>query len=265
MMMSIEQKRRKIRIRDLNPHLTCMLCKGYFVNPVTITECIHTFCKSCLVRHISLVNKCPSCGIVIHETQPVYNIRSDRTMQDIINKILPRIEHDERKREKRFYKTKGLPYPASPLRAPFSNSSMLKEQKTKLLPTKSLANLSKPVVKAPSIGHLHHSTDQISLQLEYSSLEKTLDGLENGLQVLLEQKYCYQEILLLSIFNHIVLHLIFCDFLMCFSHYPRTLFVVLHTLLLDYYSDLLQLNYSWNQKELLQLHIMRLRWTRNLR
>ncbi|XP_020908976.2 polycomb group RING finger protein 3 isoform X2 [Exaiptasia diaphana] len=183
MMMSIE-KRRKIRIRDLNPHLTCMLCKGYFVNPVTITECIHTFCKSCLVRHISLVNKCPSCGIVIHETQPVYNIRSDRTMQDIINKILPRIEHDERKREKRFYKTKGLPYPASPLRAPFSNSSMLKEQKTKLLPTKSLANLSKPVVKAPSIGHLHHSTDQISLQLEYSSLEKTLDGLENGLQPL---------------------------------------------------------------------------------
>ena len=35
-------------IRDLNPHVVCSLCAGYFVDATTITECLHTCrCESC--------------------------------------------------------------------------------------------------------------------------------------------------------------------------------------------------------------------------
>ncbi|EDO42686.1 predicted protein, partial [Nematostella vectensis] len=98
----------RVKVTDLNPHFICKLCNGYLINPVTITECIHTFCKSCLLRHISLVNRCPVCNEVIHETTPIYNIRVDRTMQDIINKIFPKLEKEENRRERKFYRTKGL-------------------------------------------------------------------------------------------------------------------------------------------------------------
>ena len=40
--------------------------------------CFLLVCKSCLVRHIELVNRCPSCNSLIHESQPLYNIRWDR-------------------------------------------------------------------------------------------------------------------------------------------------------------------------------------------
>ncbi|CAM9484052.1 unnamed protein product, partial [Phaeothamnion confervicola] len=38
-------------LRDLNPHLVCPLCNGYFRDAYTIPECMDTFCKSCLYKH----------------------------------------------------------------------------------------------------------------------------------------------------------------------------------------------------------------------
>lgn len=32
-------------------HLLCRLCFGYYRDPHTIAECLHTFCKSCLLQH----------------------------------------------------------------------------------------------------------------------------------------------------------------------------------------------------------------------
>lgn len=34
-----------------------------------------TVCKSCIVRHFYYSNRCPKCNIVVHQTQPLYNIR----------------------------------------------------------------------------------------------------------------------------------------------------------------------------------------------
>lgn len=34
----------KIKIKDLNEHIVCYLCAGYFIDATTITECLHT-CK----------------------------------------------------------------------------------------------------------------------------------------------------------------------------------------------------------------------------
>lgn len=32
-------------------------------------------CKSCIVKHFFYSNRCPTCSIIVHETQPLYNIR----------------------------------------------------------------------------------------------------------------------------------------------------------------------------------------------
>uniref|UniRef100_A0A7M5XA01 RING-type domain-containing protein n=1 Tax=Clytia hemisphaerica TaxID=252671 RepID=A0A7M5XA01_9CNID len=94
----------KFMLCALNPHIVCMLCAGYLVNATTIVECLHTFCKSCIVRHIQIFRKCPTCGNNLPETEPLSGLRLDRTMQDIISKVLTHIEKDEAKREMEFYK-----------------------------------------------------------------------------------------------------------------------------------------------------------------
>lgn len=30
---------------------TCSLCSGYFVDATTVIDCLHTFCKSCLLKY----------------------------------------------------------------------------------------------------------------------------------------------------------------------------------------------------------------------
>lgn len=35
---------RKIKLKSINSHITCEICKGYFIDATTVTECLHT-CK----------------------------------------------------------------------------------------------------------------------------------------------------------------------------------------------------------------------------
>lgn len=94
--------KQKIKICSLNPHIVCLLCAGYLVDATTILECLHTFCKSCIVRYLQSSKLCPTCGTLIHETDPLSHIKLDRTMQDIINKILPDLIAKETQKEKDF-------------------------------------------------------------------------------------------------------------------------------------------------------------------
>lgn len=102
---------RKIKLKSLNPHISCKICKGYLIDATTVTECLHTFCKSCLVKHLEEHNTCPTCDIVIHQSHPLNYISYDRTMQDIVYKLVSNLQSSETKREKDFYKKRGLPYP----------------------------------------------------------------------------------------------------------------------------------------------------------
>uniref|UniRef100_A0A8C2NUK1 RING-type domain-containing protein n=1 Tax=Capra hircus TaxID=9925 RepID=A0A8C2NUK1_CAPHI len=43
---------RKIKLWDINAHITCRLCGGYLIDATTVTECLHTFCRSCLVKYL---------------------------------------------------------------------------------------------------------------------------------------------------------------------------------------------------------------------
>ena len=43
----------KLKISDLNPHIMCVLCGGYFIDATTIIECLHS-CE-CVVNSFDAV------------------------------------------------------------------------------------------------------------------------------------------------------------------------------------------------------------------
>ena len=54
-----------------------------------MTECLHTFCKSCIVKHLEDSNTCPECDDLIHQSHPLDYIAFDRTMQvGVINSFM---------------------------------------------------------------------------------------------------------------------------------------------------------------------------------
>ena len=52
-------------------------------------------CKSCLVKHLEENNTCPTCNIMIHQSHPLQYISFDRTMQDIVYKLVPDLQERE--------------------------------------------------------------------------------------------------------------------------------------------------------------------------
>jgi len=94
---------RRIKILDLNPHLMCVLCGGYYIDATTIIECLHSFCKTCIVRYLETSKFCPICDVQVHKTKPLLNIRSDQTLQDIVYKLVPGLFQREMKRRRDFY------------------------------------------------------------------------------------------------------------------------------------------------------------------
>ncbi|XP_049591811.1 polycomb group RING finger protein 6 isoform X1 [Syngnathus scovelli] len=103
----------QVPLNQFYPYIRCGLCCGFLIDATTITECLHTFCKSCIVKHFFNSNRCPSCTIIVHETQPLYNIRPDRQLQDIVYKMIPFLEEFEREQMCNFYKKRGLAIPKS--------------------------------------------------------------------------------------------------------------------------------------------------------
>ncbi|XP_046851437.1 polycomb group RING finger protein 5-B-like isoform X2 [Xenia sp. Carnegie-2017] len=94
----------KLKPRDFNDLLTCYLCKGYWIKPTTVAECLHTFCRSCIVQYLDDTEEivCPRCFTVIHETNPTEMLRHDQTLEDIIFKLVPHLQENEKQREYEF-------------------------------------------------------------------------------------------------------------------------------------------------------------------
>ncbi|TNM85547.1 hypothetical protein fugu_007818 [Takifugu bimaculatus] len=93
----------RIKITDLNPNLTCPLCAGYLIDATTIVECLHSFCKTCIVAFLETNKFCPRCDVQVHKTCPQLSIRADKTLQDIVYKLVPGLFKDEMKRRRDFY------------------------------------------------------------------------------------------------------------------------------------------------------------------
>ncbi|KAK1794523.1 hypothetical protein P4O66_010771 [Electrophorus voltai] len=101
--MKMTTQRRHL-VKEFNHFITCYMCKGYLIKPTTVTECLHTFCKSCIVQHFEDSNECPKCGIQVHETNPLEMLRLDNTLEEIIFKLVPGLREKEQQQEIEFWK-----------------------------------------------------------------------------------------------------------------------------------------------------------------
>ncbi|PIK58648.1 hypothetical protein BSL78_04422 [Apostichopus japonicus] len=137
-----------VRLTDINAYITCFLCGGYMYNATTITECLHSFCRKCILQHFQKDNRCPTCDIVIHESIPFSFIRQDGHLQTIINKLLPSFERMEKEGEKK----------------------VLDMQQEELPPTPAPLN---PTAEVVPIYNKMVSSAQISLQLDYLGISDT--------------------------------------------------------------------------------------------
>ena len=102
---------KKILLRDVNRYITCALCHGYLIDATTITECLHTFCKTCIVKYLEDNTDCPTCHIVLHQSHPLLFISHDRTLQAIVYKLVANLEKDEIERQVKYYNENQLEYP----------------------------------------------------------------------------------------------------------------------------------------------------------
>ncbi|KAK7477507.1 hypothetical protein BaRGS_00031271 [Batillaria attramentaria] len=178
----------KIRIRDINPHIVCSLCAGYFIDATTITECLHTFCKSCIVKYLQSSKHCPQCNLKVHETHPLFHLRADRTMQDIVYKLVPHLLDNEEKRREEFNKARGVVTPTKP------------GKKTEVQAPPKLST----VINTPD-GHKYCHDEQICLCLERLHPQ--------------EQDFCGQRIFLRQLEKKFVR----CSIRVLISHLKRML------------------------------------------
>ncbi|XP_025074875.1 uncharacterized protein LOC105430144 [Pogonomyrmex barbatus] len=93
---------KKLLLRDFNPHLICPLCRGYLIDATTVVECLHSFCRSCILKYLNTAAHCPSCKHAINKAKP--NIKADKTLQEIVYKLVPGLYHREMLKRKEFYK-----------------------------------------------------------------------------------------------------------------------------------------------------------------
>lgn len=98
------QRVKRLRVSEVNPHLICVLCGGYYIDATTIIECLHTFCKTCIVGYLEASKHCPVCDNLVHKTKPHLRLRPDHTLQDLVYKLVPGLFQDEMKKRREFYK-----------------------------------------------------------------------------------------------------------------------------------------------------------------
>ncbi|CBY24121.1 unnamed protein product [Oikopleura dioica] len=95
-----------VSLSPISNLLACPICNGYLVNATAITECLHVFCRSCLIRKLQQTQECP----LPHCREKVIvsaegALRYDRTLQDLIHLLVPRVLQVETKLENDFNST----------------------------------------------------------------------------------------------------------------------------------------------------------------
>ncbi|GAU99196.1 hypothetical protein RvY_10231 [Ramazzottius varieornatus] len=91
--MSQWDQLRTVELRQLSAKFACPLCRGYMIDCVVAEECGHSYCRSCIARHIAggLVT-CPACHKLINQEEPgepFDKLRADPILQRMIYKLVP--------------------------------------------------------------------------------------------------------------------------------------------------------------------------------
>ncbi|XP_040068600.2 polycomb group protein Psc, partial [Ixodes scapularis] len=69
----------------------------------TLVDCLHSFCKVCIVRYLDTSKLCPICDVPVHKSRPLSCLRVDKTLQDIVYKVVPGLYQREMKQRREFY------------------------------------------------------------------------------------------------------------------------------------------------------------------
>ncbi|XP_053496759.1 polycomb group RING finger protein 3 isoform X2 [Ictalurus furcatus] len=162
-----EMLTRKIKLWDINAHITCRLCEGYLIDATTVTECLHTFCRSCLVKYLEENNTCPTCRIVIHQSHPLQYIGHDRTMQDIVYKLVPGLQEAELKKQRDFYQKLGMEVPGDIKGELCNMKAHLDSQRNGEVKSEDAAKEGDE--KPEEDNDYHRSDEQVSICLECNS------------------------------------------------------------------------------------------------
>jgi hypothetical protein len=129
---SIQRDHVEFPLSNITTHLTCQLCNGYYRDAHTIVDCLHTFCRSCLILYFDKQKRtgltpyekkrgytkkmsCPTCQLEIgpHPFKALTSISTiqilpDRTLQEVVDKLFPRFKVKEVDEEKKFYKERNI-------------------------------------------------------------------------------------------------------------------------------------------------------------
>uniref|UniRef100_A0AC35TSR6 RING-type domain-containing protein n=1 Tax=Rhabditophanes sp. KR3021 TaxID=114890 RepID=A0AC35TSR6_9BILA len=121
--------------------LTCCLCDNYLIDCVTATSCLHSFCRSCLFKHIAKEAKCPKCpgNTLLPNLSTAF--RRDKKLQKIVYVVSP--ESYWREME---------------ARGEFCQKRLLSQNDMKLIVDNEMVAFSDQIVQPD---------DQIAFQLEY--------------------------------------------------------------------------------------------------
>ncbi|XP_076633164.1 uncharacterized protein LOC143347658 [Colletes latitarsis] len=85
-------------VKDLNEHIVCPLCRGYLIDATTLVECLHSFCRGCIVRRLSSgARACPVCNIA---TSPP--LLPDVKLQQLVYLVVPGLFRSELERRRHF-------------------------------------------------------------------------------------------------------------------------------------------------------------------
>ncbi|KOC66455.1 Polycomb group RING finger protein 2 [Habropoda laboriosa] len=92
------QEREKPLVKDLNEHIVCPLCRGYLIDATTLVECLHSFCRGCIVRRLSSgARACPVCNVA---TSPP--LLPDVKLQRLVYLVVPGLFRSELERRRHF-------------------------------------------------------------------------------------------------------------------------------------------------------------------
>mmetsp|Transcript_15378 Transcript_15378/g.60114 ORF Transcript_15378/g.60114 Transcript_15378/m.60114 type:complete len:239 (+) Transcript_15378:131-847(+) len=100
-----------IKPKVLKELVTCFICKGYFRDPVTVRECLHSFCKHCMVKYIAYNSSnhpgCPNCEVSLG-SRPFESYNEDRMLHELLLKVFPEVYERDAKQMAEFYEARGI-------------------------------------------------------------------------------------------------------------------------------------------------------------
>ncbi|KAF5300722.1 hypothetical protein FQR65_LT09118 [Abscondita terminalis] len=99
---------RQILLKDLNQFLTCTLCRGYLIDATALVDCLHVFCRACILRYFENFKLgCPTCNVV-YKKKNNSCFRSDPIIQALVYKLVPALYSKEVQRREDFYRSTGV-------------------------------------------------------------------------------------------------------------------------------------------------------------